>query len=555
MAYSWTPLSNPLASNSDEVVARRKRIDDDLQDLQARMHVLRLERNALCPMYCLSVDLVSRIFLHIKDEYELENGDNADHRGWTTVTQVSRYWRNTALGYSLLWNNIVFDEFNLDTREWLRRARGTQLSVYAQHITARDIPVLNSLLDDLSRIRRLSIPISHQSLIWPRIISKLITSPAPSLEFLRIDDSRYNIIAGPEPCLVPELLFSNDAPRLRELEISGCNLDSKAPFFKNLTQLTLYHCSPPLPLRGFLDILEGTSHLEALRIRNGFTPPFTDQGWQLVDGKPAVFNTISMPSLNSIFIDCPFSPQGLSLLAHLVLKSDTSIEFQGADHNTPFASIIQVDTLIRERSPSTPINCINLTSDPSLLRLKAWSGKTGPTLLKTCLDVPLFTGDHRLSWVAALSRLDLSNLHNFHTNIDIPYESWFTVFGNLRSLRSISVMDAAGPTFINSLIESCPSNDEEVSANPAADFLIPGLQAISLRNVHFRAFSVRGLTGSLVFRRRHGLPFHWITIRDCFNVTTSMVETFRNLGIGVDLDGMEEKEYKGSEVDEQIDAE
>ncbi|TFK68529.1 hypothetical protein BDN72DRAFT_841568 [Pluteus cervinus] len=501
MSYSCTFLPNPLANHFEEVVARRQKIDDELQDLRARMHVLRVERNALCPIYCLSPELLSRIFLHVKNSYDVDYPNSS--RCWTTVTLVSSYWREIALGYSPLWDNITFERWPRDARHWVERAKATQLSINAQDIVAGDLPFLISLLEDLPRIRRLSIPIAHESPIWSRVITKLATSPASCLEFLEISDPE--LCSRETPARVPENLFSDIAPRLRQLKLLGCNLNLDSPFFENLTHMTLERCNPPSPLRAFLTLLEKTPRLQAFCIRRGFMHPSLDQGWQLLDGRPSMYNTISLPFLHSLTIDSFLKAQGLSLLAHLILEPDTYIDFSGTEGSefSPFSSLIQVEGLVRKQSSSVSINGMSftVTSSPttSRLRLRAWSGQNGPSLLKIDLGDLLMGQDYRASWTATLSKLPLSNLHMFHTDVPIPP----VLFGNLDSLEFISIAGAAMPSFVYFLQAFRPWDDEEDSLDDPADrFGLPGLKTIQLNEVDFRAIPVKGLMRSLVCRKR-----------------------------------------------------
>ncbi|TFK68533.1 hypothetical protein BDN72DRAFT_674558 [Pluteus cervinus] len=544
MAYSYSKLNNPLAGNAEEVVARRQSIDDELQVLQKRMHDLRVERNSLCPIHCLSIELLGRIFLYLKGP-----GKGA---GWEHVARVSRYWRDVALGCSPLWNVIDFSS-KKDIELWLNRSKGTQLSVYAARVFPSDMPILASLLEDrLFRICRLSLGIWNGSPDFPQLISKLVTIPATSLEYLRLEDPRTDRTLETDPFyLIPGELFSSVAPRLRELEISGCNLDSQSALFQNLTHLTLHDCYPTLPFRGFLEILAKTPHLESLSVDDGFSPPSTDQGWELVDGRPSVFRTISLPSLKFLSVSCcrELTPQALSLPAHLALKSNTCVELSGFQDVFPFHSVPQVDALIREKSPSAPIDSITLFLSRSSFRLavrsRSESDENGALLLKVCLTS---RGDnidehHPSYWAASLLPLPLSNLHSFHTNIAIPHIVWFAVFGHLRSLEVIGLTGDAGPTFVEALMGSCSSEGNEIIADVP---FFPGLQTIEFVEMNFCALSLRSLRGSLAWRMRRTKAFHGIKMRWCVGMTASIVKAFKKQGIDVEWDRREDKDRDNS---------
>ncbi|TFK65513.1 hypothetical protein BDN72DRAFT_773273, partial [Pluteus cervinus] len=121
-------LSSPLDALSGLVVARRRKIDEEMMSLQESIRRLRMERNALSPIYCLSPEVLAQIFVDVRDEFELAYVDIERRRGWTVVAQISQYWREVALESSTLWSTISVGFPGAE--EWLTRTKGRHISIY-----------------------------------------------------------------------------------------------------------------------------------------------------------------------------------------------------------------------------------------------------------------------------------------------------------------------------------------------------------------------------------------------------------------------------------------
>ncbi len=195
----------------------------------------------------------------------------------------------------------------------------------------------------------------------------------------------------------------------------------------------------------------------------------------MVDGRPSVFKPVPLPSMKHFSVDCHKpAPQSLSLLAHLIVKPSTCIDFSGFPESTALHAIIQVDSLIREKSPSALIDTMSLTSSSIYpgLELNTFPRQTRLSrLLRVRLSPEEADQEHPASWAASLRQLPLSNLRSFSTDVAIPHESWLAVFGDLKSVTLITVSRDAGPTFVQALVEFCPLDDEESSTSDLADRL------------------------------------------------------------------------------------
>ncbi|KAF9051790.1 hypothetical protein BJ165DRAFT_1303086, partial [Panaeolus papilionaceus] len=91
-------------------------IDEEVAALQASICELYNKRNRFVPISRLPPEIISRVFLCLRDHVSSASNPLApilrSHEqhiqklSWTVTMRVCRQWRDIALGYPELWNNI-----------------------------------------------------------------------------------------------------------------------------------------------------------------------------------------------------------------------------------------------------------------------------------------------------------------------------------------------------------------------------------------------------------------------------------------------------------------
>ncbi|KIK02123.1 hypothetical protein K443DRAFT_677895 [Laccaria amethystina LaAM-08-1] len=189
----------------------------------------------------------------------------------TTIysSQVCCRWRQVALEYPILWARML--DFHLDSAEWseelLRRSQ--------------DLPidVRQKTLKSSQPIRHLERALAH-SHRWRTFITELddvdealipaLSHPAPNLEVFCLHVRRSIQLK------LPETLFADDAPKLRELRLTQCDfIPSNMSIFGNLTSLSVIGGDPALRpnVAKWLQMLSAAPLLQLLKIERAVAPP------------------------------------------------------------------------------------------------------------------------------------------------------------------------------------------------------------------------------------------------------------------------------------------
>ena len=267
-----------LSSVRDVEVIKKTRtqIDKELANLSA----LKACRNALAPISRLPPELLSTIFTYtasasIHSEWLPESRLYPFWRrpmAWMKVTQVCRRWRAVALQCPMLWTHICLSDYHL-TRKMLRRSKNLPIFVESDLSSRRNSRLFQAMwiaLDHLPRIQALHIRSSLSQL--QRIFTKL-TGPAPILESLHISKIYNRHTAGGDVFTVPAHLFHGNLPRLRRIQLRGCNFEWASPNLSHLTHLEVCGSatSHRVDASTVLTVLQATPLLEVLCLENCVT--------------------------------------------------------------------------------------------------------------------------------------------------------------------------------------------------------------------------------------------------------------------------------------------
>jgi hypothetical protein len=201
----------------------------------------------------------------------------------------------------------------------LARSKMAPLIVVADVSTnnARRIELLQATLTRIAQIQKLSLnQIQHFDLnknLSEEILANLV-DPAPLLESFSVAIN-INIDAN----MLPQNLFSGEAPRLRELDLRRCGLAWDTPILHGLTSFKLV--SIPLAAKPsivqFITALSNMPNLETLELCDALH-------YQVSSVKTYPGLIVSLPHLTRLSIKSE-APEGDFLLNHLVFPPTASV--------------------------------------------------------------------------------------------------------------------------------------------------------------------------------------------------------------------------------------
>jgi len=227
-------------------------------------------------IYKLNEDILRSIFLINTDP---DNEVNVTASALTTTrysSQVCGYWRGLILQWPFLWGRLIdLHDLQQKTDFWrdevLRRSGDSLLCVRANDVlngfTEGGTKFIGLLLrSHWHRMQKIDVEIYTNSVVsigedpWYSM-----QQPAPYLDTFVVSFS-----GSITPCnlLSPDLiLFSGQAPSIREFFSRGVVLNFPAPWLSNLRRFSL--SSPVTDLNQFLNAIKDMTHVEYLSLRTG----------------------------------------------------------------------------------------------------------------------------------------------------------------------------------------------------------------------------------------------------------------------------------------------
>ena len=325
-----------------------------LQFLNAIDHLT----NSLQPMNLIPPEMVSRIATYLIDEVEY-------YRPLLVATHISRYWRETILGCSLLWTSI-------DSRHprlaivCMERSNAAGLTVQLRPNLTLDF--IYNLQLHMRRIKALDIKMP------PSDFKKLLPYLDPhsiKLESMTLDlNSTY-----PLPSVSFPPLLSLDMSGLKVLKVQ--NISLIPPFFRptNLSKLSIV--SSDGCLSNLLDIIAANPHLEEIFIVSRVSSLGYPSG-----------DIISLPRLRVLNVTLPWHairtllrrvslPPSTNLIITTAMHEHEQKEFLPAllpEKLDPLQNLLRIETLTYHYSQianhqalcgSSPFNASQTSSHPS----------------------------------------------------------------------------------------------------------------------------------------------------------------------------------------------
>jgi len=153
------------------------------------------------------------------------------------VTHVCRHWRRIALSFPRLWSYILVPRNVEFTEELLFRSKEVPLTVDARSIDHIRMPSLKCILQEMRRIRSLSVD-THPTSHW-MITVDIANSSAPLLEHLSVNFSSPHSLRRILTLNIPNSLAS--MPQLRSLDLRNVGANNPFPLlFKTIRHLTVH---------------------------------------------------------------------------------------------------------------------------------------------------------------------------------------------------------------------------------------------------------------------------------------------------------------------------
>ncbi|TFK69730.1 hypothetical protein BDN72DRAFT_878254 [Pluteus cervinus] len=255
-------LSSQCHQTPDHHVDARRKIDEQITQLEAQLVSLRLSRNALAPIACLHTEILQEIFLfvHVSSDHE--------HKGKSSLlmTWVSHNWRELAHNTAALWSFIDFAH-----AEWITAAightknRGLEIDLDCSWLPRRKlVPFARVCLDNLPRTKNLTIvsttynemtglPHSEPNPAW--------VTPAPLLVKLHLQRT-----------FLPSNVFSGTFQSLQFLHLSKCSFDwDTLPVSSSLKELAITDSRSRTAIDTVMKVLHlAGDNLEQLQLEDVF---------------------------------------------------------------------------------------------------------------------------------------------------------------------------------------------------------------------------------------------------------------------------------------------
>ncbi|TFK69749.1 hypothetical protein BDN72DRAFT_590051 [Pluteus cervinus] len=241
-----SPIQIGLPDHPDDL---RRKVDEEIAELEVRLIARKSYRNTLAPIARLHPEVLQGIFFLAHDSSE------PSHKGKTTllVTWICRDWRELAHQTANIWSHIDFTH-----REWieaaLSRTKAHELEFTLDCAKAKLAHLFPLCLGNLSRIRSLVITAGQHGPTNPEHgfprpdfdNLSIWTNPAPSLERLHL-----------EHVFVHGNCFSGVCPSLRSLHLKSCIIGWPAlPIVPSITELSIMRPSDRASVGDIMKILQ-----------------------------------------------------------------------------------------------------------------------------------------------------------------------------------------------------------------------------------------------------------------------------------------------------------
>jgi hypothetical protein len=528
-------LTSTMGPNSLEQL--RQAIDADIESLKESDResdrALRQRRNALAPISFLPAEIVEDIFLHAsakRNDYGI---------AWLHVAHVCRQWREIALNQPLFWSHINFTNLTLaGVIEMLARAKNAPLHLEVDVTDihwddARYNALENELQAHVSNIRHLSV--IGKSTQFYTSLRKLVTSPAPTLEYLSLSHLDPTV-----QVYLPDTLFDGTTPRLSCLELREISISWKSPLLKGLRYLKI--CGPTLKnrpsLAEWLDVLDKMPQLKELVLHSA-SP---NGQWHRFPFD--IEHTVTLPFLTHLDISANAKDCAISL-AHLVLPALTSLCLTANSVSFSGGDVLNLLPYVTQHAHGTqdtqPLQSVLFHSDEARTHIIAWP-RPGISVEAYDLAAAKLTARVALSidclsprfWYtstylevldAAIEALPLDNLVTLaaRRRARLDKQIWLRHAPRWPLLEDVRLAPRAASGLIQMLL---------VQDNGRESPLLPSLIRLNLLDTMLSERRTRRLCEALKKRVEQGVLLKVLDLQTC-SFTTTTVQLLRELVVDV----------------------
>ncbi|KAF5378511.1 hypothetical protein D9615_007159 [Tricholomella constricta] len=409
----------------------------EIDSLEASIRALKRRHNALSITARLPPEILSEIF-----DWTATMLHNESSR-WIRTSFVCSHWRRVALGCPKLWRRVSCTSPE-QLKVLLPRTGVVPLEINLSIVTHWTKVEILQGLQEVHRVRKLGLARDHNSTRggWESmafVLSRL-TQPAPLLEELSVVLS-----ASPEYSQLPDNLFTGHAPQLRTLELVGCIVPNTSPVLTNITSLKLRGTGqvPQISLAELLIMLESLPNIQALelnRVHDSIEP----------------IRTVHLPHLHHL--DISYDQVTCAALLSCLKYPITTTQKIKTRYGGHLDGLRSLGVILATRT--CPIAYVQVYKASTVgLAFKCWEG-AGTRLQLPADDphihievsslIPCLT-PLRAVWQA----LPMAGLESLFISGNFSDDVYFGDFGNLSSLKTVRVEDAA-VKFLRALEQGLP---------------------------------------------------------------------------------------------------
>ncbi|TFK64141.1 hypothetical protein BDN72DRAFT_881674 [Pluteus cervinus] len=511
-------------------------------------------RDALVPIDSLPPEILSRIFLLLRNAFLKYTSSFKVFLDWLPIVQVSQHWRQVALDCADLWSELPCNKNLLPL--FLARSRTCPVSLSVM-TSERNIPSIISALQSLPRIRRLQALMRLEA--WNTIMSGL------RLPALELTELALSCLSEGDPGIPiwPENFLGGNAPRLRRLILGGVPFPGYLPVFHGLTHLHLVAPGRRTPLAILLGALRQMPNLKSLTSRNTADQTVSENDLDITN----LTLPIIMPHLEELSISSPWFASSLLLLNSLRLPKSPTLDFQigfdelGTTISDSLPFLLQVLKRAYQNGMS-PFVTLNLGATPYEFHLIALDtlGRTTCMIRLENLDDEIDLQEHLSLWFQECGNLPLAHLESLELcGPDSLY--FFSQYDELPQLKSITAdQDDGGDGLIEFLLQNFDwhcgetkgpmtweEEEQELLGLVQVDnchegqgwsnIALPALKSVTFRSSIYDFRKHRYWVQTLMARKRHGYGPSKIVLERCIGLTAERTRDLQAM-VEVEWDGL-----------------
>ncbi|TFK64145.1 hypothetical protein BDN72DRAFT_846855 [Pluteus cervinus] len=523
--------------SEDDRAELRKNIDNAIAALSERIRCLCSSRNTLAGINLLPPEVLSRVFLLVRD-FAFERAPPARRiLDWLQVTQVSQRWRQIAIDYSSLWTELSGCNEHL-LQLFLSRSRVSPLSLFV-HVYRQRTPLCPLVLQYLYRIQNLRIlaKLGH----WNYAVSDLCF-PALELKELEISAEEayhHNTLSWP-----PDLLGEN-APQLRRLTIRSFPFLGHLPIFHGLTSFRLEEPIRRTPLSILLGALGQMPNLRSLTIKDRRDSAIPHNEVNVTNlPLPIIMHHLEDLTIHSFAFD-----KSLVLLNSLECPRSPTFEFVCRFYEpnlvlNSFPRLLQ--TLQRPyQNGMAPIYALQIGGSPGFNLVGMDTHRTVCHILLDCQARGGIPRDSMRNWIQHCHELPLTRVKSLELELErFDTSDVFKPFGDLQQLTIISLDNDQGGLIefllqnFDRHLDRIPEDEENEELRYVDlcsegeswhDIAFPALEVIKLHrssyDIRCHKFWVQALTA----RKRHGFGPRQIILAGACGIPAEMMGDIQNI--------------------------